>query len=75
LINQLVGRAKAGGLQLTGEGGQLQLLTSLGDLLSQTHDAGGLGLGTTATSLLFLITIISLVTYLSTRPRPHLDRA
>ena len=48
---------------------------SLGDLLSQTHDAGGVGLGATTTSLLFLITIISLVTYLSTRPRPHLDRA
>lgn len=38
---------------------------SLGDLLSQPHVNGGLGLGTTGTSALFLIAIIGLVGYLS----------
>ncbi|GAC1502185.1 MAG: membrane protein [Vulcanimicrobiaceae bacterium] len=38
---------------------------SLGDLLSQTKAHGGLGLGTTLTSAIFLITILTLVTYLS----------
>jgi uncharacterized membrane-anchored protein len=38
---------------------------SLGDLLSQDRDAGGLALGATLTSVLFLVTIIGLVTYLS----------
>ncbi len=38
---------------------------SLGDYLSQPHDDGGLGLGTTGTSVLFLATILILVTYLS----------
>jgi uncharacterized membrane-anchored protein len=38
---------------------------SLGDYLSQKHADGGLGLGTTVTSLLFLGTILSLVTYLT----------
>jgi uncharacterized membrane-anchored protein len=38
---------------------------SMGDLLSQTHQDGGLGLGTTATSAIFLLVILSLVTYLS----------
>lgn len=38
---------------------------SLGDLLSQPRDAGGLGLGTTATSGMFLASIIVLVAYLT----------
>ena len=38
---------------------------SLGDLLSQQKDAGGLGLGTTATSFLFLAAICVLVGYLT----------
>ena len=38
---------------------------SLGDLLSQPKDAGGLGLGTTATSFLFLTAILGLVGYLT----------
>jgi uncharacterized membrane-anchored protein len=42
---------------------------SLGDLLSQPKDAGGLGLGTTATSFLFLAAILGLVTYLTVSKR------
>ena len=38
---------------------------SLGDLLSQPKNLGGIGLGTTITSIIFLITILSLVTYLT----------
>ncbi|MBU0588451.1 MAG: hypothetical protein KJ852_04830 [Gammaproteobacteria bacterium] len=38
---------------------------SLGDLISQPHANGGLGLGATGTSALFLVTIVGLVTYLS----------
>src|ERR1700730_279512 len=38
---------------------------SLGDLLSQPKEAGGLGLGTTATSFLFLAAILVLVAYLT----------
>jgi len=38
---------------------------SIGDFLSQTRDDGGLGLGPTMTSALFLITILSLVIYLT----------
>jgi uncharacterized membrane-anchored protein len=38
---------------------------SIGDYLSQPHGNGGLGLGTTGTSALFLATILGLVTYLS----------
>lgn len=37
---------------------------SLGDLLSQPRTMGGIGLGTTITSIVFLMTIIGLVTYL-----------
>ena len=48
---------------------------SLGDLLSQDRDAGGFGLGATTTSVLFLVVIIALVTYLSVKtrqaPLPH----
>ena len=38
---------------------------SLGDLLSQSRHSGGLGLGTTVTSLIFLLAILAVVTYLS----------
>lgn len=38
---------------------------SIGDFLSQDRSAGGLGLGTTVTSLLFLATIGVVVTYLT----------
>ncbi len=38
---------------------------SLGDLMSQTHKAGGLGLGTLWTSIVFLVTILVLVAYLA----------
>jgi uncharacterized membrane-anchored protein len=38
---------------------------SLGDYLSQPRHAGGLGLGTVVTSAIFLITILSLVIYLT----------
>lgn len=38
---------------------------SLGDLVSQPRDAGGLGLGTTVTSGVFLAAILALVSYLA----------
>jgi uncharacterized membrane-anchored protein len=38
---------------------------SLGDLLTQDRDAGGLGLGPTVTTALFLVAIIALVGYLT----------
>jgi uncharacterized membrane-anchored protein len=38
---------------------------SIGDYLSQAHADGGLGLGTTGTSALFLIAILALVSYLT----------
>jgi uncharacterized membrane-anchored protein len=63
---------------------------SLGDLLSQHRSHGGLGLGTTWTSALFLLTILGLVSYLTVtgmdvtnaaavhpaeNPAPNLDEA
>jgi len=42
---------------------------SIGDLLSQSTDNGGLGFGTTGTSMLFLSIIIALVIYLSFKQR------
>jgi uncharacterized membrane-anchored protein len=42
---------------------------SLGDLLAQPTDQGGLGIGTTVTSLVFLVAILGMVVYL------HLSRA
>jgi uncharacterized membrane-anchored protein len=38
---------------------------SIGDFLSQPRDAGGLGLGTTVTSAIFLAAILGLVVYLT----------
>jgi len=46
---------------------------SIGDLLSQKVSAGGMGLGTTMTSIVFLLTILSLVIYLTmNRKKPSL---
>src|SRR5436305_11313273 len=42
---------------------------STGDLLSQPRQDGGLGLGTTTTSLVFLIAILVVVTYLAVTKR------
>ncbi len=38
---------------------------SIGDLLTQSTGDGGLGLGTTGTSALFLFTIVGLIVYLT----------
>ncbi|MED2971732.1 hypothetical protein P4361_05505 [Fictibacillus sp. B-59209] len=38
---------------------------SIGDFLSQSRHAGGLGLGTTGTSVIFLVIILALVSYLT----------
>ncbi|GAC1595479.1 MAG: membrane protein [Candidatus Velthaea sp.] len=38
---------------------------SMGDLLSQTSEHGGLGLGTTTTSAIFIVVIVALVAYLT----------
>jgi uncharacterized membrane-anchored protein len=42
---------------------------STGDLLSQARNVGGLGLGTTATTAIFLAAILTVVTYLSVTRR------
>lgn len=42
---------------------------SMGDLLSQPHKLGGFGLGTTATSAIFLLAILGLVIYLALTKR------
>ncbi|MGO4690273.1 COG4705 family protein [Glaciibacter sp. 2TAF33] len=42
---------------------------SLGDLLSQPRDAGGLGMGTVTTSAMFLTAILVLIVYLSATQR------
>jgi uncharacterized membrane-anchored protein len=47
---------------------------SIGDLTSQPHRNGGLGLGTTDTSLLFLVAILGLVGYLSVTGRDRTER-
>lgn len=39
---------------------------SIGDYLSQARDVGGLGMGATVTSAIFLVTILALVIYLTT---------
>lgn len=46
---------------------------SIGDLLSQTRPDGGLGLGTTGTSLLFLSAIVAVVAYLQTTRRDRIE--
>ncbi len=45
---------------------------SIGDYLSQARDAGGLGLGTTATSAIFLAAILGLVIYLTATKRDQI---
>ena len=45
---------------------------SLGDLLSQPNKIGGLGLGTTVTSIIFLVGILGSVIYLSISKRDEL---
>jgi len=47
---------------------------SIGDYLSQPPDKGGLGLGTIATSVIFLVTILSLVVYLTITRRDVIER-
>ena len=44
---------------------------SMGDLLSQPVAEGGIGLGTTVTSIFFLLIILSLVIYLTMRHKKH----
>lgn len=46
---------------------------SMGDLLSQPTNNGGLGLGTTGTSILFLVTIAGLVTYLTMTKKDKIE--
>ncbi len=45
---------------------------SIGDYLSQVRDNGGLGLGTTMTSMLFLVVILALVVYLTMTRRDEI---
>jgi uncharacterized membrane-anchored protein len=47
---------------------------SIGDFLSQTKKGGGIGLGTTKTSLIFLSVILSLVVYLSITKKDQIKR-
>ena len=44
---------------------------STGDLLAQARGDGGLGLGTTVTSAIFLLVIVALVTYLTKTLKPE----
>jgi uncharacterized membrane-anchored protein len=46
---------------------------SVGDYLSQKRADGGLGLGTTVTSLLFLLTILAVVVYLTVTKRDLIE--
>jgi uncharacterized membrane-anchored protein len=48
---------------------------SIGDYLSQAHDDGGLGLGTTTTSVIFLVAILALVVYLTVTKRDEIKSA
>ena len=48
---------------------------SIGDYLSQSPDDGGLGLGTTVTSAIFLVAILGLVIYLSATRRDQIKKA
>jgi uncharacterized membrane-anchored protein len=45
---------------------------SIGDLLAQAPKDGGLGVGTTGTSIIFLIAILASVTYLATSKKDQL---
>jgi uncharacterized membrane-anchored protein len=46
---------------------------SIGDYLSQAKDAGGLALGTTVTSVIFLTAIAAVVTFLTVTDRDRID--
>jgi uncharacterized membrane-anchored protein len=46
---------------------------SIGDYLSQTRHSGGLGLGTTGTSAIFLLTILSVVVFLTITRRDRIE--
>jgi len=46
---------------------------SIGDYLSQAKDVGGLALGTTVTSVIFLVAISTVVTYLSITKRDQIE--
>lgn len=46
---------------------------SIGDYLSQAHKDGGLGLGTTTTSFIFLTAILGLVVYLTATRRDEIN--
>ena len=46
---------------------------SMGDLLSQDKSVGGLGLGTTLTSVIFLVAILACVVYLSVSKKDQLS--
>ena len=48
---------------------------SLGDYLSQPHDAGGLALGTTGTSVIFLIAISAVVAFLTITKKDRIEGA
>ncbi|HEV7424503.1 MAG TPA: hypothetical protein VGO21_04945 [Candidatus Paceibacterota bacterium] len=48
---------------------------SIGDYLSQAPSDGGLGLGTTATSMIFLIAILALVVYLTLTKKDTIVKA
>ena len=48
---------------------------SIGDYLSQARPDGGLGLGTVVTSVIFLLTILALVIYLSVSKRDRIEAA
>ena len=45
---------------------------SIGDYLSQAQDVGGLGLGTTVTSVIFLVAILAVVSFLSITKRDQI---
>jgi uncharacterized membrane-anchored protein len=47
---------------------------SIGDELSQTRHDGGLGLGTTVTSAIFLLTILGLVVFLTVTKKDRIER-
>jgi uncharacterized membrane-anchored protein len=46
---------------------------SIGDYLSQAQSSGGLGLGTTTTSAIFLVAILAVVIFLTTTRRDRID--
>ena len=48
---------------------------SIGDGMSQPHKAGGLGLGTTGTSVIFLVVIVALVVFLAVTKVDQTERA